>query len=665
DTVMVGGQYCLLIFTTLVYVKYAFSSSSLYDYYVPDGQLTSGLVAEGDRFTLNGKDLLILSGAFHYFRVHPDYWRVTLKKIRAAGFNTVETYVPWNLHEPRQGVYDFGDLDEDMSFLLDIRTFIQTAQEEDLFVILRPGPYICSEWDFGGLPSWLLRDYTMQVRTYYEGYRTAVTAYFDVLLPKVVDLQFMNGGPIIMVQIENEYGAFGYDDFPRDTLYLEFLKDNLISNGMGLSTFFTSDGVLGTQDLGSLPGVLMTANFQDLVSANLAKLKELQPDRPLMVMEFWTGWFDHWLQGGHSTWDVETFGNHLENILQHNASVNMYMFIGGTNWGFMAGANADNLNSPHYSADTQSYDYDCLLTESGDYTAKYDLAKEIIAKYNPLEGIVSNPTAPSENPKSPNSVVNITYSMDFITLLNNVPDVIGPSTDLLSMENLPINDNNGQSYGYIVYTTTAGLSNGNSTLKIKGHVRGTSSTQLFASIKIKAFGKPDICKQYEGRDAELTLNGGSAPVSLKIMVENLGRVNYGKPHNFKQIKGIVEGPVLIDDVELGEWLITPLEFKKSFISSIDSEWGNFDGSHPTPGLYLATVVLDPSSDTYLDMSAWNKGVVFINGFNLGRYWTEGPQQTLYLPAPLIINGGLTEIIIFEQYEAASEVTFIDHPIYYR
>ncbi|KAK3851560.1 hypothetical protein Pcinc_041806 [Petrolisthes cinctipes] len=213
-----------------------------------------GLVAEGDTFTLNGKPILILSGAFHYFRVHPDHWRDTLKKLRASGLNAVETYAPWNLHEPRQGVFDYGDGGEALSPFLNITRFLQIAQEEDLFVILRPGPYICSEWDFGGMPSYLLRDYTMQVRTYYEGFRVPAANFLDNYLFRLIDYQFTKGGPIIAVQVENEYGHFGYGTDPRDLVYMEFVRDTIVNIGFGESLLFTSDSPTGTQDLGAIPG---------------------------------------------------------------------------------------------------------------------------------------------------------------------------------------------------------------------------------------------------------------------------------------------------------------------------------------------------------------------------------------------------------------------------
>lgn len=635
---------------------------SYYEYYAPGGAVTSGLVAEGDTFTLNDKPILLMSGAFHYFRVHPAYWRDTLKKLRAAGLNAVETYTSWNLHEPRQGEFDFGELGEMMSPFLDIRSFLQMAQEEDLFVILRPGPYICSEWEFGGMPSYLLRDPTMQVRQSYENFELAAARYFDTLLPLVADLQFTRGGPIIAVQVENEYGHFGYGDEPRDTEYLEFLQDNMVANGFGESLFFTSDSPAQTADLGSIPGVLMTANFKGNVAENLDALKQLQPNRPLWTMEFWTGWFDHWLSGVHVTWSPENFATALETIMMYNSSVNFYMFIGGTSFGFMSGANIIT-GWPHYAPQVSSYDYDAVLTEAGDYTEKYDIVKEIFARYNPLEGIVEHPEAPPQRTKTAYPSVAITEAIDFPTLIaqhESYETFDGPQ----NMEELPINNLNGQSYGYIYYSTNAFLAAPNATLLIRGHVRDMAQVLVDGEVITEPYGGVADVNGFgfwNGLDKELTLPGKDAVAELSILVENLGRVNFGKPDQFNEKKGLWEGPVLVDGLQLDEWRMTPLEFKTSQINSLTG-WTPFTGSFASPGLYRGEFeVTGEPQDTWLDMRTWGKGVAFINGFNLGRFWHPGPTKTLYLPAPLLVEG-TNELIVFEQYTAPSEIVFSDVPI---
>ncbi|XP_068216121.1 beta-galactosidase-1-like protein 2 [Palaemon carinicauda] len=637
------------------------NSLSYYDYFVPDGVVNTGLVAEGDDFTLNDKEILILSGALHYFRVHPSHWRDTLKKIRAAGMNAVETYVPWNLHEPRQNVYDFGDLGEDMSAFLDVRSFIQMAQEEDLFVILRPGPYICAEWEFGGMPSWLLRDPNMEVRTSYEGFKTPLEVYFNNLLPRLVDLQFTRGGPIIAVQIENEYGNFGYPDVPHDKEYLEAIKDILTANGFSESLYFTSDTPLLAGDSGALPGVLMTANFNTYGEENLSLLKEMQPDRPLMVMEFWTGWFDHWLAPFHVRTPVKGFGEMLELILSHNSSVNMYMFIGGTSFGFMAGANTLDI-WPHYTPQTSTYDYDAPLSEAGDYTEKYILAKDIMARYNPLEGVVDHPEQPPQRVKASYPEVAISESLDFATLLSQQNSV---ETDegTLSMELLPFNEGNGQSYGYVVYTAHATLTP-NSSLQIINHVRDMAQVLVDGVVMTKPYGGLlDVSSFgfWNGQNKSLAIPGQDEVAEVMIMVENLGRVNFGRPHKYHQQKGLWEGPVLIDGIQVDQWIIHSMELKGSQVTNLTG-WIPFAGPLETPAMYRGVLHLDgPPQDTFLDMSGWNKGVVFVNGFNLGRYWVVGPPKTLYLPAPFLREGN-NQIIAFEQYAPGPAFVFRDTPI---
>lgn len=308
---------------------------TLYEYFTKGG-IKSGLSDSKSQFTLNDKTITIYSGALHYFRVPKDYWRDRLRKYRAAGLNTVETYVPWNLHEFQEGIFDFGRGGSDFQDFLDIAEFVDLAKEEDLFVMLRPGPYICAEWDFGGLPSWLLRYEGIKIRTNESRYINFVERYFKKLLELLTPLQFTKGGAIIAVQIENEYGNLDDHINPVHTDHLEKLKEILHKNGV-VELLFTSD-TPSNGFSGTIPGVLATANFQTEPIKELTLLKEYQPNKPLMVMEYWTGWFDHWAEK-HHTRSAKEFGDVLDGILGFGSSVNFYMFHGGTNWGFLNGAN--------------------------------------------------------------------------------------------------------------------------------------------------------------------------------------------------------------------------------------------------------------------------------------------------------------------------------------
>ncbi|KAG8233442.1 hypothetical protein J437_LFUL010553 [Ladona fulva] len=443
------------------------SLPTLYEYYT-EGGISSSLEAPATGFKLNGKDITIFSGAVHYFRVHSHYWRDRLRKLRAAGLNTVETYIPWNLHETEEGVFDFGNGSREFSAFLDFRSYIKIAQEEDLFVIIRPGPYICSEWDFGGLPSWLLRNPGIKVRTSDPNFTSRVRKYLDQLLPHFVDLQFSKGGSIIAFQIENEYGGFGEVGHPRDKEYLRFIKTTFEQNGL-VELFVTSDTPRLSGDSGALPGVLQTANFNTAPESELNALKELQPDKAVMVMEFWSGWFDHWMEGSHQTGlTKELFEEHLEVIFNFNASINVYMFHGGTSFGFMNGANSIPI-FPYYAPDVSSYDYDAPLSEAGDYTEKYRILEKVISKYNKV--LTRLPNKPEESKKFAYRTMNITQFLEMDDIIEKIDKEDKVFSDsIISMESLNINNGNGQSYGFINYRKNVTLCS-NSCLKITGHVR--------------------------------------------------------------------------------------------------------------------------------------------------------------------------------------------------
>ncbi|ODN03705.1 Beta-galactosidase-1-like protein 3 [Orchesella cincta] len=347
---------------------------TVYEYF-RNASSNVALVAEADGFKLNGKKIKIISGAIHYFRVHPDLWRDRLKKLRAMGANTVETYVSWNLHEPKMGEFDFGNGTGDYSMFTDIRRYIQIAQEEDLLVLFRPGPYICTEFEFGGFPSWLQRDPDMKVRTNYQPYLDRVKIFFDALMAQVDDLLWTRGGPIIAIQIENEYGFFNN----KSQEYLQFILDFFLNLGYANETlFFTSDGVGSGQ--WNLTWTFKTANFGGDVDHNFGTLREQQPDKPLMAMEYYPGWFDHWFEK-HQVRAPGAFVDTLDGILgKYDGNVNLYMFHGGTNFGFLAGANAWH-EVKHYDPDVTSYDYDATLSEAGDYTTKYYLGKALFELY--------------------------------------------------------------------------------------------------------------------------------------------------------------------------------------------------------------------------------------------------------------------------------------------
>ena len=389
------------------------------------------LTTSGNEFLLDGKPFRILSGAMHYFRVVPEYWRDRLMKLKAFGLNTVETYIAWNLHEPHPGDFRFDGM-------LDVVQFIQVAAEVGLNVIIRPGPYICSEWDFGGLPSWLLKDPAMQVRCAYPPYLEAVDRYFDALLPQLAPLQSTRGGPIIALQVENEYGSYG-----NDKVYLRYLADGMRKRGID-SFLFTSDGPRdGCLQGGTLPEAFKTVNFAFNAQAALAKLRQYQPEGPLMVMEFWSGWYDHWGEAHHISADgsnsIQRSVEALDELLSLGASVNFYMFHGGTNFGFMNGA---NLDAGVYQAAVTSYDYACLLDEAGNPSPRYAAYREVLKKY------VDLPAGGDIRPKEIDLYfpVEMTQSCGLWEALPRLTQPVSSHTPL-GMEMLD------QDYGFIHYRT--------------------------------------------------------------------------------------------------------------------------------------------------------------------------------------------------------------------
>ena len=320
-----------------------------------------------NNFYLDGKPFHIISGAIHYFRIVPQYWRDRLEKLKAMGCNTVETYIPWNMHEPRKGEFCFDGM-------LDVVEFVQTAQKLGLYVILRPSPYICAEWEFGGLPAWLLAEDGMRLRVSYKPFLRHVKEYYEVLMKKIVPLQVDYGGPVILMQVENEYGYYA-----NDKKYMETIKKMMIEQGVTVP-LITSDGPFEENlNGGILEGTLPTGNFGSKTEERFEVLQKYTKEKPLMCAEFWVGWFDHWGNGGHMTGNLEESVKDLDKMLELG-HVNIYMFEGGTNFGFMNGSNYYDALTP----DVTSYDYDGVLTEDGQITEKYRRYQKVIAKYREI-----------------------------------------------------------------------------------------------------------------------------------------------------------------------------------------------------------------------------------------------------------------------------------------
>ncbi|XP_067827135.1 beta-galactosidase-1-like protein 2 [Heptranchias perlo] len=580
-----------------------------------------GLQADREYFQLEGNKFFILGGSMHYFRVPRAYWTDRMLKMKALGLNTLTTYVPWNLHEPQRGTYNFKDN-------LDLEAYLKLANDLDLWVILRPGPYICSEWDLGGLPSWLLRDKNMKLRTMYFGFTDAVNTFFDVLIPKVASFQYTKGGPIIAMQVENEYGGYG-----EDQQYMGYVQQALLSRGI-VELLMTSDNKDGLSK-GSIAGALPTINFQKLDSG-LSLLKNLRPGKPKMVMEYWIGWFDHW-GGSHHIYQEGAL-NTIATLLNEGVSINLYMFHGGTNFGFMNGAQ----DFGNYIADVTSYDYDAPLSEAGDCTAKYFQIRDLYSKYLGQE----LPEPPTQMFKSQYSTIHL---KEYIPLWEALSQLEKPveSESPINMENLPINNGSGQAYGYTLYNTVI---NSGGVLRSEQNVRDRA--QVFVDGQSIGF--------LDYRKVELTIPDATGKRNLSLLVENRGRVNYGEKLD-DQRKGLI-GDIFLNKEPLKGFTIYPLEMKTSFIESFSTIQLKSILVKPTlPAFFYGLLHVDSlPHDTFIKLTDWGKGVVFVNGMNLGRYWDIGPQRTLYLPAPWIQHGN-NEIVIFEETNVGKTVEFVKKP----
>ncbi|KAK0149847.1 Beta-galactosidase-1-like protein 2 [Merluccius polli] len=562
---------------------------------------TEGLMAHSSQFTLEGKPFRILGGSVHYFRVPKAHWEDRLLKMKACGLNTLTTYVPWNLHEPERGMFNFQDQ-------LDLKAYISLAAELGLWVILRPGPYICAEWDLGGLPSWLLQDTHMQLRTTYPGFVSAVNSYFDKLIPLIKHLMFQEGGPIIAVQVENEYGSYAKDD-----KYMAFIKNCLLSRGI-TELLLTSD------------------NWEGL------RCGGVEEDMLAVVSE----------------------------ILERGVSINLYMFHGGTSFGFMNGA----MDLGTYKSQVSSYDYDAPLSEAGDYTPKYHYLRTLFSQnrcnvldgfcntsnhilFNPPEQyqpkVLSTEALPEVPPLQKRSAYPPVAIQQYLCLWDTLHLADKPlkTEKPVNMENLPVNNNNGQSYGYTLYETT--ITSGG-TLNSMNNIRDRAlvfvDRQPVGSLNYKTH--------------ELTLPDGKRERTLSLLVENCGRVNYGKALN-DQRKGLV-GDILLNNAPLRGFTIYCLDMKPSFMKRLSSvQWKSVPQKPSFPGFFQATLNLEEAArDTFLTLSDWGKGVVFINGQNLGRHWFIGPQHFLYLPGPWLRRGE-NQIIVFEEHKTEEKLVFAENP----
>jgi beta-galactosidase len=556
------------------------------------------------KFLLNGKPKQLISGEIHYFRILPELWLDRLEKMKLMGLDAVQTYLAWNIHEPNEGDFNFTGI-------ADFEKFVSLAGELGLMVIVRPGPYICSEWEFGGLPAWLLNKPGIKLRCMNKPYLEAVGRYFDQVMPRLKKLQCSAGGPIIAMQVENEYGSYG-----NDHEYIKHLHNLFLFHGIDV-LLFTSDGPSDRNiPAGTIPGLLMTLNFGSKPEVAFKKGREYRPDGPDFCMEYWNAWGDHWGEKHHTRDSIENCQN-LDYMLSVGASATIYMAHGGTSFGYMNGANdyCDGKYLPYIN----SYDFDAPVNECGDASDKFYAYREIISKYK--NGVSRDKPAPTKKIKYGNVALE-----QSVAVLDSV--------DTLARKHLSVEPETmeyfGQNYGFIHYRT-----------RVTGNL--VEQKLLFLGVHDRAqvfLDKKPIGSLNRG-DANKALTISTPPegAQLDVLVENMGRVNYG-PMLRHEKKGLLDG-VCLGYQHLFNWETWCLPMEN--LSKL--KFGPLENNEDIPAYHRGHFTANEQADTFLKVPG-KKGVCWINGFNLGRYWEIGPQRTLYVPAPLI-RKGRNEIIILE------------------
>ncbi len=559
-----------------------------------------------DSFLLNGKPYVIRSGEMHFMRIPEAYWEHRLKMAKAMGLNTVCAYMFWNAHEEKPGEFDFTGR-------RDVAKFCRLAQQEGLYVILRPGPYSCAEWEFGGFPWWLLKKEDIQVRTRDPYYMDRAKKYLFEVGKQLAPLQITKGGPILMVQVENEYGSYG-----SDTLYVAEIRDALLQAGFEVP-LFACDGPSQMKN-DKLTGLFSVVNFGGNPEPAFAALRKLQKTGPLMCGEYYPGWFDSWGKP-HHTGNTEKITEELKWMLDHKASFSIYMAHGGTSFGLWSGANC-----PPFLPQCSSYDYDAPISEAGWETEKFDAIRDLFSNY--LQEGEAIPEIPARN-----SVITIPEFelKEVAPVFDNLPEGVKDE----SPKNMEMYD---QGYGCINYSTI--LKPSTETLEL--HI---DEVHDFAVVLLDGEKTGVIDRRRTNNIVELPPHSQEA--RLDIFVEAMGRVNYGGYiHDRKGITHKVE--ILKNGTPAGElknWTIynIPLSSDKAPENLTFSENIKNDG---LPAFYKGYFSLEETGDCFLDVSKWGKGVVWINGYGLGRFWNIGPTQTMYLPGPWLKKGE-NEIIILD------------------
>lgn len=586
-------------------------------------QKTTGTFEAGKgTFLLNGDSMVVKAAEIHYPRIPEPYWEQRIESCKALGMNTICLYVFWNLHEQEEGKFDFtGNKD--------IAKFCRLAQKHGMYVIVRPGPYVCAEWEMGGLPWWLLKKQDVQLRSLDPYYMERVGIFMKEVGKQLADLQITRGGNIIMVQVENEFGSYG-----TDKPYVSAIRDLVREAGFTDVPLFQCDWSSNFTN-NALDDLLWTVNFGTgaNIEQQFKKLKELRPETPLMCSEFWSGWFDHWGRK-HETRDAATMVSGIKDMLDRNISFSLYMTHGGTTFGWWGGA-----NNPAYSAMCSSYDYDAPISEAGWLTPKYYQLRDLLQQYLP-----AGQTLPEPPEAFPVIEIPAITEWEVAPLFDNLPDP-KQTESVKPMEQFD------QGWGSILYRTT-----------LKEDIEGTLHLDEMHDWA-QVFADGQLLGRLDRRQGEFTLPLKSPlkkGTQLDILVEAMGRVNFDK--SIHDRKGITEKVEVISDgqaTELKGWSVYNLPPFYEFVSNKNYQKGQVVNG---PAYYRATFRLDKTGDTFLDMQTWGKGMVWVNGHAMGRFWEIGPQQTLYMPGCWLKEGENEIIVLDLKGPAETKVVGLEKPI---
>ncbi|RPE05852.1 beta-galactosidase [Chitinophaga lutea] len=560
-------------------------------------------------FLLDGKPYQIISGEMHPARIPKEYWRHRIQMTKAMGCNTIAAYIFWNYHEKTEGTFDFATDNRN------IAEFVRICQEEGMWVLFRPGPYVCAEWEFGGLPPYLLRIPDIKVRCMDPRYMAAVERYVKALAKEVKDLQVTKGGPILMVQVENEYGSFG-----NDKNYLLRLKQLWDDNGIDVP-YYTADGPTAHMlEAGSIPGAAIGLDSGGS-DADFAAAARQNPNVPSFSSESYPGWLTHWGEKWARP-GIPGIVKEIKYLMDNKKSFNFYVIHGGTNFGFTAGANSGGKG---YEPDLTSYDYDAPINERGDTTAKYMALRNLIASYLPKG---------KKLPKIPAAMPVISFPAVQLQPLTSIWEHLPQPVASVQPKTF---EAYGQDYGFMLYKTT-----------LIGHKSGKLTiTDLhdYATIYLNGqyIGKLD--RRLGERTIDLPKTEVKDPV-LEILVEGMGRINFAQ--YLIDRKGITDR-VTLNGMTLMNWDVYGLPMTEEAVTKLTPSKASPD---KRAQYFKGRFQLDATGDTFIDMTGYKKGIVWVNGHNLGRYWEIGPQKRLYCPATWLKKGE-NEIIVFDQHQTTA------------